>query len=112
MVIPTTGWPCSTSSAAAVALSTPPDSAATTRGAVSGASAGGMDVGDMIYDCVAAVAAEQARPTSRPAAANSVDSIVMSSAQATRCELRATALDDNGAGVGVADTTKVHVVDL
>src|SRR3954471_17501296 len=32
MVMATTRWPCSTSSAAAVALSTPPDRAATTRG--------------------------------------------------------------------------------
>jgi 23S rRNA (uracil1939-C5)-methyltransferase len=36
----------------------------------------------------------------------------MSSAQPTRCELQATALDDSGAGVGTSDATAVHVADL
>src|SRR5215467_12576660 len=36
----------------------------------------------------------------------------MSSPQPTRCELAATALDDSGAGVGVANQTRVHVADL
>src|SRR6185503_10326796 len=36
IVMPTTSWPCSTRSAAAVALSTPPDSAATTSGRAPG----------------------------------------------------------------------------
>jgi len=36
----------------------------------------------------------------------------MSSAQANRCEVAASALDDNGAGVGAADAIAVHVGDL
>ena len=36
----------------------------------------------------------------------------MSSAQPTRCELRATALDDAGAGIGASGATAVHVGDL
>src|SRR5258707_3831222 len=36
----------------------------------------------------------------------------MSSAQPNRCEIAATALDDSGAGVGIADATSVHVGDL
>ncbi|TMQ22921.1 MAG: class I SAM-dependent RNA methyltransferase [Deltaproteobacteria bacterium] len=36
----------------------------------------------------------------------------MSSAQPTRCELSAIALDDSGAGVGASGQTAVHVMDL
>jgi len=36
----------------------------------------------------------------------------MSSAQPTRCELQATALDDAGAGIGASGATAVHVGDL
>src|SRR5215475_11893428 len=36
----------------------------------------------------------------------------MSSAQATRCELQATALDDAGAGIGASGAISVHVGDL
>jgi 23S rRNA (uracil1939-C5)-methyltransferase len=36
----------------------------------------------------------------------------MSSAQPTRCELKATALDDAGAGVGVVDSISIHAGDL
>jgi 23S rRNA (uracil1939-C5)-methyltransferase len=36
----------------------------------------------------------------------------MSSAQPTRCELSATALDDSGGGVGLSEATAVHVPDL
>src|SRR5690349_17359362 len=48
----------------------------------------------------------------RPDAANVVDSMWMSSPQPTRCALAATALDDAGAGVGMANDTRVHVADL
>src|SRR5215470_13035625 len=36
----------------------------------------------------------------------------MSSAQATRCELQATALDETGAGIGASGAISVHVGDL
>src|SRR6185436_7762697 len=75
--MPTTWWPCSTSRAAAVALSTPPDSAATTR----------------VSSMIAAP-----RRASRPRAA--YVACAMAAAQRNRCEVVAASLDEAGHGVG------------
>src|SRR5262245_26566036 len=88
MVMPTTRWPCSTSMAAASALSTPPDRAATT----STSPGAGMSRGNIAWYMPG------------------------TTMERNRCEVGATGLDEVGLGVGPVDDEgrriEVHVANL
>src|SRR5689334_21344703 len=84
IVIPTTRQPASTRSAAAVALSTPPDSAATTRVSAPGSARGAG--ASMLWYSLARMS--------------------------RTCVVQATSLDEHGLGIGDAGGRALHVTDL